>query len=346
MATDVQTRSRTATGTPAGGQFATEARTEPTLTLAPGTSGRSQELRDTMREAARDVEARGRGGLGDPDSAETVRLRLRGIAAGVRAHYPDAASIGFECSDQPGCDDDYRVVSVLDANGEDLTGGTYFDLGEDDDTIDDLGYDMPGNDLRAHSATSDINDRQGTFKLDIDGALAAPAPEPASREPDAGRATDFLAAYAGRHAGHDQASAARALAADLEAWAQANDVQLARPSFTATAEDLDRTLGTLPPAPDGLDLQGAEVDWDQDEDAVFLRFKVDGAEYTTVQDDGYGRRGLWDEDGKLVTEGPAVAWGLAAQKRCTHLAAEGRDQLIDRDGPAIIAVACDQGTTR
>lgn len=165
-------------------------------------------------------------------SQETHGLQLKAAAAAVRAVYPTATKVHLETSDQEGCENDRVIGSITDSSGASLgpDEGCYPDLGDYEGDVVVALYELPDRALGDSSACSDIDRRRGTATFDVDQALAYELPEQAPAD----RAQTLVRSYAALHGDPDdgtdpaaqEARAARAVLADLRAWAASTGTDL------------------------------------------------------------------------------------------------------------------------
>ncbi|WP_156251047.1 hypothetical protein [Pseudactinotalea terrae] len=237
--TDTTNRTRVQAGVSAGGQFATEPKTEPDIALpAPRAVDREQVLavRDDSFARAELLQKLPSGG----EPALRHRTQLRTVAATVRAAYPSAVSFDIEESDQYGSTSGY-VSAIRDPEGRDLMDGYGAEYGEDEygeDTVDSMLYDVQETypELGLPGVTFEGSYERGYVRtVNIDAALV-PEPEPPTGA-DPSRAKALIEQYRAHHDHPDAslAQSARAALADLLAWANGEGVHV-----RDLLEDFDR----------------------------------------------------------------------------------------------------------
>ncbi|WP_251153606.1 hypothetical protein [Cellulosimicrobium sp. Marseille-Q4280] len=226
-------RSRVPAGVTTGGQFATEARSESDVDLAPAPAPERDDsaLPGLLDAAEKRLDALYAQGLGDRHGY----LRLAATAACVRLADPEA--IGFELDGWDDADAMYvsRVIWAGEDEGEEV--GDHFDF-------EDADLDRRASGVAVSSSMDkDLLDDSGDNRFMIDEVISGlEEPEPA--QPGAAGA-EAVERFRAEHLplGTSDADAVRALIADLDAWAKANDVDLARQFSDATdiplADDLD-----------------------------------------------------------------------------------------------------------
>jgi len=227
--TETTNRARVQAGVSAGGQFATEPKTEPGIALtAPPPADREQllALRDAAVERAEALACLPGGG----DTYLRQRAQLRAVAATVRAAYPGAVAFDIT-EDDHGWKSGY-INTIRDAEGNDLTNGLDAEYADDEhgeDRVFEMLYDVQETyaELGLPGVTFEGSDARGYVRtVNIDGALT---PEPAPRAgADPSRAGSLIKQY---QAYHDQpggplAQSARAALVDLLAYAKAEGIDV------------------------------------------------------------------------------------------------------------------------
>ncbi|WP_251153642.1 hypothetical protein [Cellulosimicrobium sp. Marseille-Q4280] len=212
--------SRVPAGVSTGGQFATSSHGEAT-----GVQLHSNVEREILRERLNAVLDRtsmqGTAGV-DPGPDEAAALRAVGVAAAVRMHYPNAASVEIEEMYDPGSTA-MSIQTVLDADGDDVSEG-WAELGDEDDAVSQLlvdaldsipygsvnGLEIIGRAKHGHKARIHID-------AVLDGALPEKKPAPG----EVGAQT--IAAFRARHGDTDadEVGSARDLLTELHHWARA-----------------------------------------------------------------------------------------------------------------------------
>lgn len=207
-------RPRVPAGINAGGQFAAESRAEADVALSPPSSA-GQDLLGRIEAAENRVSALYDQGLG----ANAGPLRVAATAACVRLAHPGA--VAFEVQ---GCDDDdvLYVGSVFYADGTSSPA----------DLPDELYGHAEGVALRYSTDGWLIEERGSRFTIDeVIGDLDEPT------TPQDGKGAELtLARFRAEHLPLDgtDRDTVRALLADLQVWAQRNDIDLAAEFTSAT----------------------------------------------------------------------------------------------------------------
>jgi len=252
--TEHTNRTRVQAGVSAGGQFATEPKTEPGIALTVPPHVERERLLTVRDEAAERAEALTRlPGAGDP--AVRHRAELRAVAATVRAAYPAAVSFTIEESDQAGSESGY-VGSVLDGDGNDLTGGYGAEYGEDEygeDITADMLWDVQAT-FRGQVPCMSFegSDRMGYTRIvDIDGALDGAAVPDADVAQDAAERGQGLVVHHSAHHGRIKDTPeqqVQAVLGDLAAYAEREGLDLQRLLDDATKQAQRASGNTVRPS--------------------------------------------------------------------------------------------------